>query len=62
MSIDGITPIGPRPLDPVQPHRRVEERRQDERDEPERHGSEPSDEELEEDVEDDGLPHLDIRI
>jgi hypothetical protein len=62
VSIDGVTPIGPRPIEAVQPHRRVEERTEEEREQPERHGSEPSDEELQDDVEDDGLPHLDIRI
>ncbi len=62
MSIDGIRPVGPRPIEAVQPHRRVEERAEEEREQQQRGGSEPSDEELEDDVEDDGLPHLDIRI
>jgi len=62
VSIDPIRPIGLRPLEPVQPHRRVEERKEEERDEPERHGSEPSDEELQDDAGDGDGPHLDIRI
>jgi hypothetical protein len=62
MSIEPIRPIGPPPVEAVQAHRRVEERSPEEREQPERHGSEPSDEELRDDVDDDGAPHLDIRI
>ena len=62
MSIEGIRPVGPRPIEAVQPHRRVEERSEEEREEPERHGSQPSDEEWRDDADDDGAPHLDIRI
>jgi hypothetical protein len=62
VSLDGIRPIGPRPVEAVNPHRRVDERSHEEREQPERHGSEPSDEELRDDAEDDGPPRLDIRI
>lgn len=62
MSIDGIPPLSLRPIEAVQPHRRVEERPDEEKPPPEQHGSEPEDEQLDEGDEDDGAPHLDIRI
>ncbi|MBX5475244.1 MAG: hypothetical protein IRZ20_09550 [Thermoleophilia bacterium] len=62
MSLDAIPPLGPRPVEAVQPHRRIHERREDEREPPERRGSEPGEEERDEGADDDEAPRLDVRI